>query len=288
MGWGGDWGGLCWHGHAYTRHPPAPRALAGAAGAGPRCWRELATHGGTSRWNKAGPGAPSTSSTRGRHRCVRKRPLPPAGARAPARAGQRALARRPDGTAALGVGPPGGSTGFRSFRLVARFDSDQTRIRRSTCTCTTTFDRTSALSLAQRRPSAARDAACFIINLPLCVMSLLRPASGPRTIADSFGFAFGCKRLHSVRPPCVNGVQTAVCERYALVQALAPRPRPVAPPISRRGGVAAPHRSLICDMILACLRDLRHSTRGCTRRSVCLGFPPRHVSRCPARRTATH
>jgi hypothetical protein len=68
------------------------------------------------------------------------------------------------------------------------------------------------------------------------------------TIADSFGIAFGCKRA---------------------------RPRPVAPsprpsPAVRDGG-ASPHRcrSLICAMILACLRDLRHSTRGCTRRSVC-------------------
>jgi hypothetical protein len=129
-GGGGDWGGLRWpvHGHAYTRHPPVPRALAGTAPhargggtgfAGPRCWRELATHGGTSRWNKAGPGAPSTSSTRERHRCVRECPLvnalPPAGARAPAC--REAAACAPAGSTAgryrrargrSSVAPPGG------------------------------------------------------------------------------------------------------------------------------------------------------------------------------------
>ena len=70
--------------------------------------------------------------------------------------------------------------------------------------------------------------------------------------------------------------------RHRLQGCKRARPRPVAPPkrpsyahlhhspaVRCGERVASPHRSLICVMILACLRDLRHSTRGCTRRSVC-------------------
>ena len=91
---------------------------------------------------------------------------------------------------------------------------------------------------------------------------------GPRVLLLSLMYLLQSPRRSRIRSASPSRVQAR--PPPARRPAQAPILRPSASPAVRCGErVASPHRSLICVMILACLRDLRHSTRGCTRRSVC-------------------